>query len=236
MLCFAQYFQSLYLLICLHLTLCCFCFLRTSSHSAHRLVSISLCCFGLLRTSTHSAHCRLVSVSLFVPLVCLTPSRSARRRLVSISLFVALLRTSSHSGRCRLVSVSIFAALVPSTRRVDLLIVNLSRLFQPFVLCVEHLDSLCLLFSCHWWLSKYSYFHRTGSCKLTKFHSPKLLSIRPFSHRFQFGFCLAAFCTFVIAFLKCLPSTQPSHSVAKGTVVDAYKYKYIHFMIEYDSI
>ena len=60
------------------------------------------------------------------------------------------------------------------------------------------------------------------------FHSPKLLSIRPFSHPFQFGFCLAAFCTFVIAFLKRLPSTQPSHAVAKRTAVDAYIYIYKH--------
>ena len=62
------------------------------------------------------------------------------------------------------------------------------------------------------------------------FHSPKLLSIRPFSHRFEFGFCLAAFCTFVIAFLKRLPSTQPLYAVAKRTVVDAYIYKYINLM------
>ena len=47
---------------------------------------------------------------------------------------------------------------------------------------------------------------------LLMFHSPELLNIfRPFSHRFQFGFCLSGFCTFVIAF----PSTQPSHAVAK---------------------
>ena len=56
------------------------------------------------------------------------------------------------------------------------------------------------------------------------FHSPKLLSIRPFSHPFEFGFCLAAFCTFVIASLKRLPSTQPSHAVKKKTDVDAYNY------------
>ena len=60
------------------------------------------------------------------------------------------------------------------------------------------------------------------------FHTPKLLSIRPFSHRFEFGLflCVAAFCTFVIAFVKRLPSTQPSHAVAKRTAVDAYKYIY----------
>ena len=63
------------------------------------------------------------------------------------------------------------------------------------------------------------------------FHSPKLLSIRPFSHRFEFGFCLAAFCKKAailkrLPFLKRLPSTQPSHAVAKRTAVDAYKYIY----------
>ena len=47
------------------------------------------------------------------------------------------LRTSSRSTRCRPVStVSTFLA------------------------------SLCLLFSCLWWLSKYSYFRQTCSCKL----------------------------------------------------------------------
>ena len=81
------------------------------------------------------------------------------------SCFV-LLNTSSRSARCRLVSVSIFVVLVCSTPRVALLVVELTRLSQPFLLCVEHLDSLCSLFSCLWRLSKYSDFRRTGSCKL----------------------------------------------------------------------
>ena len=70
------------------------------------------------------------------------------------------------------------------------------------------------------------------------FHSPKLFSIRPFSHRFEFGFCLAALTkyTFVIAFLKRLPSTQHSHAVAKKTVVDAYKYIYIYIYIYINSM
>ena len=50
--------------------------------------------------------------------------------------------------------------------RVALLVVDLFRLSQPFLLCVKHLDSLCSLFSCLWRLSKYSYFRRTCSCKL----------------------------------------------------------------------
>ena len=72
----------------------------------------------------------------------------------------------------------------------------------------------------------WTYFRWTGSCKLM-FHSPKLLNIQHFSHRFEFSFCPAAFCTFVITFLKRLPSTQPLHAIAKRTVVDAYKYVYI---------
>ena len=99
---------------------------------------------------------------------------------LNLSSFV-LPNTSSRSARCRLVSVSIFAALVCSSPRVDLLVVDLFRQSRQSVstfraLC-GNLDSLCLLFSCLWRLFKYSYFHRTGSCKLT-FHSPKLLSIR----------------------------------------------------------
>ena len=103
--------------------------------------------------------------------------------------------TLSRSARCRLVSVSIFPALACSTDRVDLLVVVLSRQsgqsVSTFRALCWNLDSFCLLFSCLWRLSKYSYFRRTGSCKLM-FHSPKVLSIRPFSHRFEFGFCLAA--------------------------------------------
>ena len=131
------------------------------------------------------------------------------------SCFV-LLNTSSRSTRRWLASVSLFVALVCLGPWITLLVVDLFQLSQPFLLCVEHLDSLCLLFSCLWRLSKYSYFRRSGSCKLM-FHSPKLLSIRPFSHRFEFGFCLAAFCPFVIPFPKRLPSTQPSHAVVKRT-------------------
>ena len=56
------------------------------------------------------------------------------------------------------------------------------------------------------------------------FHLPKLLSIRPFSHPFEFGFCLDY--VIVIALLKRLPSTQPSHAVARRTAGDAYKYIY----------
>ena len=84
---------------------------------------------------------------------------------LNLSSFV-LLNTSSRSACCRLVSVPIFIALVCSTPRVALLVVDLSRLSQPSLLCVEHLDLLCSLFSCLWWLSKYSYFRWPSSCKL----------------------------------------------------------------------
>ena len=182
--------------------------------------------FGLLRTSSRSARCSLVPVNLSRFVLLNTSSYSARSWLVSVSsFFFVLLNTSSRSAHCRLVSVSIFAALVSSTPQVDLLVVDLSRQSRQSVstfraLC-WNLNSHYLLFSCLWRLSKYSYCRRTGSCKLM-FHSPKLLSIRPFSHRFEFGFSLAVFCNFVIAFLKRLPSTQPSHPVAKRTVVDAH--------------
>ena len=110
------------------------------------------------------------------------------------SCFV-LLNTSSRSSRCWLASVSHFAALVCSTPRVDQLVVDLSGQSRQSVstfraLCWK-LDSLCFLFSCPWWLSKYCYSRRTGPCKLV-FHSPKLLSIQPFSHRFEFGLILSS--------------------------------------------
>ena len=67
-----------------------------------------------------------------------------------------LLRTSSLSIRCRLVSVSIFVALVCSKRRVALLVFDLFRMSQPFLICVEQLDPLCSLFSYLCRLSKFS--------------------------------------------------------------------------------
>ena len=76
---------------------------------------------------------------------------------LNVSSFV-LLNTSSRFARWRLVSISIIVALVCSTHRVALLVVDWSRLSQPFLFCVEHLDSLCSLFSCLWRLSKYSTF------------------------------------------------------------------------------
>ena len=177
----------------------------------------------MFRTSSHSIRCRLVSISLFFPLVWLGP------RFVVLVVVLSLSQSFFLCFAQHLIdSISIFAALVCSTPQVDLLIVDLSRLFQPFVLCVET-SSRCACCSVvsGGYLLKYSYFRRTGSCKLM-FHSPKLLSIRPFSHRFEFDFCLAVFCTFVIAFLKRLPCTQPSHAIAKRTIVDAYKYIYIY--------
>ena len=168
--------------------------------------------FGLLGTSSHSTRCGPVSVSLFVALVCLGPWVVL---LVvdlypsqSLLLWFGLLRTLSRSARCSLGSVSIFHALCCSTPQFTLFIVDFSRQSRQSVstfraLC-WNIDSLCLLFSCLWWLSKYSYFRRTGSCKLM-FHSPKLLSIWPFSHRFEFGFCLAALTK--VNFCYCFPQT-----------------------------
>ena len=67
-------------------------------------------------------------------------------------------------------------------------------------------------------LSKYSYFRRTGSCKLM-FHSPKLLSIQPFSHCFELGFCLAAFWGRLYKTLNHADEQVPStaHSLQEST-------------------
>ena len=73
--------------------------------------------------------------------------------------------------------------------------------------------------------SKYPYFRSTGSCKFLSYLATESPSTRvSFTRTFkyfeiflfalQFGFCHAAFCTFVIAFLG-VTSTQPSHAVAK---------------------
>ena len=169
--------------------------------------------------SSHSTCCRLVSLSLFVALVCLGPRVVLLVVVLSpspLSYFV-LLNTLSYSAHSWLVSVSIFLPLFFSTPCAALLVVDSSRLFQPFVICVETStrSASCSVVS--------GGYLNTLTCKLM-FHSPKLLSIRPFCHHFQFGCCLAAFCIFVIAFLKRLPSTQPLHAVAKRTVVDAYIY------------
>ena len=93
------------------------------------------------------------------------------------SCFV-LLNTSSRSARCWLVSVSLFVALVFLGPRVALLVIDLFRLSQPFLLCVEYLVLLCSLFSCLWRLSKYSYFRWTCPCKLLS----SLLIIFPSTH------------------------------------------------------
>ena len=56
------------------------------------------------------------------------------------------------------------------------------------------------------------------------FHSLELLSISTFSHRFRLGFCPAASCTFVIAFLG-VTRTQLSHAAVKK---DCVPYTHIH--------
>ena len=86
----------------------------------------------------------------------------------NLSSFV-LLNTLSSPDHCRLVSASIFAALVCLTLRVALLVVALSRVSQPFLLCVEKLETLCSLFSCRRRQSKYSYFRQTGATKVRVF-------------------------------------------------------------------
>ena len=52
----------------------CFVLLNTSTtttllYSLLTCLRLTLCCFGFLRTSSHSARCRLVFVSIFVALV-----------------------------------------------------------------------------------------------------------------------------------------------------------------------
>ena len=142
----------------------------------------------LLNTSSYSARSWLVSISIFLPLLCSAP-------------WVAQLVVDL----CPSQSLPLWFA---QHLEVDLLIVDLSRQSRQFVSTFRalwNLDSLCLLFSCLWRVSKYSYFRRTGSCNVM-FHSPKHLSIPRFSHRFELGFCLVAFCTFVSAYLIRLPS------------------------------
>ena len=69
--------------------------------------------------------------------------------------------------------------------RVALLVVDLFRLSQPFLLCVEHLGSLCSLFSCLWRLSINTltfvgpvlvsfYLLCQSNFLLLMFHSPEL--------------------------------------------------------------
>ena len=124
---------------------------------------------------------------------CWTP-----RVTVFCSFLTCLCLNLSSTARCRLVSVSIFVALVCSTPRVALLVVHFSLLSQPFLLCVEHLDSLCSLFSCLWQLSKlskYSYFRRTVSCKLLS----SLPIAFPSAH-VSFAWAFEYFDLFLIAF------------------------------------
>ena len=146
----------------------------------------------LLRTSTRSAHCRLVSISIFHALCCTTPQ--------VVMLIVDL-------------PVSIFVALVCSTPQVALLVVDLSQLSQPFLLCVEHFNSLCLLFSCLWWLSKYW---------LSTF---EILSISTFFSLLSIWFLSSCFLCFCFSVFT---STQRSHAIAKKACMDIYVYIYIY--------
>ena len=163
-----------------------------------------------------------------------------------------LLNTSSYSAHSLLDFVSIFLRLFCSTSRVALLAVYLypfqslplwfaqhlelicslltcldsrDSLFQPFVLCVENStrSASCSVLS-GGYLNTLTFVGLVlvSSCFIHRM-SIRTLSIRTFSHLFEFGFCLAAFCTFVIASLKRLPSTQPSHAVAKRPLMHINK-------------
>ena len=163
--------------------------------------------FGFLRTSSRSARCSLVSISIF-RLCCSTTSYSVHSWLVSVWIFAVLVSSTprSWSARCWLVSI------------VERVCFNLSCfVLKPRLALLADQLSLAAI-----WILLLS------SDSFLKAHVSftQAFEYLTFFHRFEFGFCLAAFCTFVIAFLKRLPSTQPSHAVAKRTAVDRYKYIY----------
>ena len=122
----------------------------------------------MLKHSSRSARCRFVHAWIFLSLFCSTPLVA----LLVVDLSVSILNL----------------ALFLSIRRLALRVVDFS-LSQSFSLCFTEplfLDSLCTLWRCFSQLSKYPYFHQTGSCKLLSslaifllhtFHSHKFLSI-----------------------------------------------------------
>ena len=152
-------------------------------------------CFVLLNTCSRFARgllallARLVCTSIFLPLFCSTPR-------VNLYCF-GLLNTSSLSARCWLFStVSTFLAFCWTPRRNS--------------------SALCSLFSCLCMrLSKYSYFRRTGSCKLLSsvsscksnflllmFHSPELLSISSFFSSLSIRFLSSCFLYILLLLLS----------------------------------
>ena len=159
-----------------------------------------------------------------------------------------LLNTLSYSAHFWLVSVSIFLFCFCSTPRVGMHVVDLCRSQTMPLGFAQHIELICLLLTCL--DSRDSLFQhfvlcvetstRPASCSVVSHSYLNTLTfvrlvlvsscfIHPSFWVFDLflialnSVCLAAFCTFVIAFLKHLPSTQP-HAVAKRTVVDAYKY------------
>ena len=120
----------------------------------------------------------LVSVLLFVALICFAP-------------WVALLVG-------RLASVLIFHALCSTTLRVTLLVFDFLN-HSCFVLNTSTRSARCsvvsgsylkytLTFLCQV-LLRFCPLWRSNFVLLT-LHSPELLTIRPFCHRFESGFCL----------------------------------------------
>ena len=132
----------------------------------------------LHNTSSYSAHSWLVSVLLFVALVCLAPR---------VSLLVL-----------RLASVLSFHALCCTTLRVTLLILDFLNL-SCFVLNTSTRSVRCSVVSGSYLKYTFTFLEPVlvrfwplcrSNFVLLMLHSPELLSIRPFCHRFEFGFCL----------------------------------------------
>ena len=148
-------------------------------------------CFLLLNTSSCSTHCWLASVSLFA-LVCLGP----RVTLLVVDL------SPSHSLFWFVQDLESFLLVVDLfpyqslplqfAQHLELICSLLNcldsygSLFQLFVLCVEtSTRSACCSVVSGGYLNTLTFVG-------LMFHSPKLLSIRPFSHRFEFGLILSS--------------------------------------------
>ena len=153
------------------------------------------------------------------------------------SCFV-LLNTSSCSTRCWLASVLLFVALVCLGPWVVLLVVDLSPsqslLLWFGLLATSSHSTHCRLVSVSLFVALVCLWHQVVLLVVDLSPSQSGSFTQAFEHStfwaslwIRFEQCVAVFCTFVIAFLKRLPSTQPLHAVAKRTVVDAYKYIYI---------
>ena len=121
--------------------------------------------FVVLKHSSRFARCRFLHGSIFLSLICSTTLVA----LLVVDLSVSILNL----------------ALFCSIRQLALLVVDLS-LSQSFFICFSEpllLDSLCPLWRRFSQLSKYPYFHQTGSCKLLSSLAIFLLFIF-YSHKF----------------------------------------------------